>query len=1321
MKKYFYGMLFLLLATTIPAFAQGESSDAELTSLPANYAGPILPKASVGIDEMAYYVIASAEDYEIFRQIVATGNPYANAILTGNITVTKPIGGGDEQFHYRGIFDGQGYTIVVDSLANDSEKPWGLFQFTEPGCVIKNLNVSGIISSEGTYMGSIVGQATGTRIENCSSNITLKNSKSTDARIGGFIGVGYGKNFLKDCSFSGKIESTGKSYGIIGHNPHVLSIENCTWGEALASGDGFIEAPKVTTTSPNGVYVDNLHYTLNKDNRTAILGHISEEVVDGTATYKDALKAIHVPESFIVDGVTYAVTRIGNNALEGSHMEYCYIPKTVTTIDDNAFNNCSRLKFIHIADGESSRVANTDQLYFGHKGKTTTIFKDCPLEKVYIGRDLRWYTDFFDASDEPFFDKDGITDVFFGPCVSRVGNYYAEDARKGQSNELFARCNGIKRVYFMGAEQSLDTKVEVWTDEGMINANDFYLNRTMKTTGGVDSYVTYHDDGIMLNCMNISFGPFVKEIGSYLLGALSDNENVKSVDLSNAFHLETIGEDAFKRCTKAIFNADMSKTNLLSIGKNGFYKCESLNTIRFGTKLQTIGNEAFSYCKNLTYISIPGSVTELGSETFGNCESLLGVKIEDSDNVIERKFFYQRPFDNSKNIASVYVGREIDDNPEYVSMQPFQDSRNTLSSVELGPKVKTVPWCIFYYVAAVKSVSFDYSPEPIRFLNSVNEDLHTTGPGFLNKISSLFIDRKIVDKDNKEITGEKWGTLQETIEFITFGEHVTNVSEGAFANFKHLNNLFIPRSMKTIGDKAFSGNTELNSLVIMGAPTIGVEAFANCTNLETVIVNDGGVKVSKNAFANCNDIKDITLNSDGNTAVGAGDAFSDEAYRSTKLYSTFDTSNTSVIFDKEPWSNFQFHPYKRNHDYTESSAAQSGYYEHASIKHTVNEGQYEAFYAPFQWDSYYFGSDAEIYSLKLINDNFSEEVSENGSLSTHSIKVEAVDISETRTLPLGVYFVKTNHSADDLHATRNLFFENEVYVDNEKLPINNGLSSCFVFRGDVPQYGEPIEEELKWDRYIFEDGVMKLLNGKHFLQSGTISMYSPKSLRDKDIFNIDKNAGATLLTSKKSVPIHSQLEGYATFYNEKYNVLAPTWCEVYVVTGEENRVVSMEQIEDRIITAGQAVIIKTNRPDAIGAEDFMTYVTDASQATELYSRNLLRGVSEDTLVDDICGADGFVYVLSRTSGNSTGFYKYGIGKTLGAGKAYILPSDFFNIDISKSCLFTFNDVANGMGNLTNSQPHNITTSVYDLSGKRINTKQTPDKGIYIIDNKKVVK
>ena len=60
------------------------------------------------------------------------------------------------------------------------------------------------------------------------------------------------------------------------------------------------------------------------------------------------------------------------------------IPNAVTNIYNNVFNGCTGLKTVNIADSEST-------LTFGSNG-SNPIFASCPLDYVYIGRDINYST-----------------------------------------------------------------------------------------------------------------------------------------------------------------------------------------------------------------------------------------------------------------------------------------------------------------------------------------------------------------------------------------------------------------------------------------------------------------------------------------------------------------------------------------------------------------------------------------------------------------------------------------------------------------------------------------------------------------------------------------------------------------------------------------------------------------------------------------------------------------------------------------------------------------------------------------------------------------
>ena len=66
----------------------------------------------------------------------------------------------------------------------------------------------------------------------------------------------------------------------------------------------------------------------------------------------------------------------------------------------------------------------------------------------------------------------------------------------------------------------------------------------------------------------------------------------------------------------------------------------------------------------------------------------------------------------------------------------------------------------------------------------------------------------------------------------------------------------------TLGYSLFEGNTEIESLTIRvpegQTATIGINTFANCTNLESITI-DGDVVINNNAFANCSALRTVTL------------------------------------------------------------------------------------------------------------------------------------------------------------------------------------------------------------------------------------------------------------------------------------------------------------------------------------------------------------------------------------------------------------------------------------------------------------------------------
>lgn len=71
--------------------------------------------------------------------------------------------------------------------------------------------------------------------------------------------------------------------------------------------------------------------------------------------------------------------------------------------------------------------------------------------------------------------------------------------------------------------------------------------------------------------------------------------------------------------TKAtLTTANLSGSNITSIGENAFKDCTALTGFDFGTKITTIGPSAFNGCFGISELTIPVTVTSIGENAFAN-------------------------------------------------------------------------------------------------------------------------------------------------------------------------------------------------------------------------------------------------------------------------------------------------------------------------------------------------------------------------------------------------------------------------------------------------------------------------------------------------------------------------------------------------------------------------------------------------------------------------------------------------------------------------------------------------------------------------------
>lgn len=230
---------------------------------------PFMPQQVDGI-----YQLGSDIDFVVFSIMVNNGNYDINAELTSDINLDNVIeslpmvgeGSGNglliSSGAYNGVFDGKCHTITYHKVP--SENLWGLFGGLSG--TVKNLRVSGSITTDYLYMAGIANTLLGGTLQNCVCDVDIITT-SGNGFHGGLSRVtttAGGK--IIDCVYAGQITgpTAMNSAGILCFSEKDVEITNCLFvGKLdidLSNGKTFI-----ITRNPSGAIITNCYYLNDTD------------------------------------------------------------------------------------------------------------------------------------------------------------------------------------------------------------------------------------------------------------------------------------------------------------------------------------------------------------------------------------------------------------------------------------------------------------------------------------------------------------------------------------------------------------------------------------------------------------------------------------------------------------------------------------------------------------------------------------------------------------------------------------------------------------------------------------------------------------------------------------------------------------------------------------------------------------------------------------------------------------------------------------------------------------------------------------------------
>lgn len=356
------------------------------------------------------------------------------------------------------------------------------------------------------------------------------------------------------------------------------------------------------------------------------------------------------------------------------------IPSNITIIGDDAFYGCENLKVVTFADCTNSISLSNP-------------FEQCPIEKLYIGRDIN-YNEF---SGSPFRYLTSLTDVtisdnvtslylsFFYGCIG-LETINLPNSIKEIWNAAFRECENLKTIHL---PDSL-TKIYPYTFYGCSSLQKITIPSSVTVIGNyafqecsnlssailpdsLTGIADYAFSGCCLSSIDIPHNKTIK-IGD---GAFEGN-SLTSISITN--NVTSIGSLAFADCVNLkevvledgednlnfpVVSMDDDKTCFRNCpietvywGRNTYgeriWNMPTLTKVTIGNTVTRIPRYAFYNCTGLKQISLPSSVTYIGENAFSQCSNLESVNIPESVTAI-----YYGTFIGCQSLREIILPKEL--------------------------------------------------------------------------------------------------------------------------------------------------------------------------------------------------------------------------------------------------------------------------------------------------------------------------------------------------------------------------------------------------------------------------------------------------------------------------------------------------------------------------------------------------------------------------------------------------------------------------------------------------------------------------------------
>lgn len=377
--------------------------------------------------------------------------------------------------------------------------------------------------------------------------------------------------------------------------------------------------------------------------------------------------------------------------------------------------------------------------------------------------------------------------------------------------------------------------------------------------------------------------------------------NLTTLNISDwSMYRVTNTSSMFSGCSSlASFNIP---TEMKAIGDNAFEGCTKLTSVTVYGSSCSLGNNAFSGCEKLTniyvYSDLVGTYQDADNwrdykgiiKAIPNQSGTCGTADHESDVTWELAFTSTTTVLTISGTGAM-KDWQWDDETFKPQAKPWDSYKNKITSIIIGDGVTRIGNYAFYQCDNKLSVN-------------IGNNVTTIGDSAFE--GCLFMTTVAIG-NNTETIGDNAFNFCAFLTTVDIPDGVTSIGEGAFNSCESLSTVTIGKGVASIGDDVFSGCPSLatievdednttydsrdhcnaiiktttktlvagckNTIIPDGVESIGDSAFEGCSDLETIDIPASVTSIGYEAFEYCNNLA-VTLN--GGVTIG-DDAFHSNA------------------------------------------------------------------------------------------------------------------------------------------------------------------------------------------------------------------------------------------------------------------------------------------------------------------------------------------------------------------------------------------------------------------------------------------------------------